>query len=366
MAKGDTDNTGPMANYDIWALGESNLSISGGLSLDGITQGDGSHLVGQTITINTANYEQIFIRDRGRDRAFDDNDGNQRLDGAQTFDGVSYGNRTVIEAEYQLTLYDPGSGTSYTAIAVNINDSSPAYATVEGLSFVGQFPPVGVALQVTAAAEGPGASGQPPLPEGDIASPICFTPGTLIRTQSGERRIENLAVGDLILTRSGRSVPLRWIATTHLDAATLNRHPEFRPVRIKASALGQRQPRQDLVLSPQHRVLLQGAPIQLHFGETEVLAPAVHLVNGGTIEIARDLPEVTYIHLLFDRHEIIDSNGLMTESFHPGPACLGTLENDTRAELLALFPDIDLTAAAPFEPALRTLRRWETRSVLHP
>ncbi|MGR3713818.1 MAG: hypothetical protein ACU0A6_11950 [Shimia sp.] len=115
-----------MANYSFWALGESHVSLSGGEQLDGVTQGDGSHLVGETITLNSNSWEQIDVRDAGSDSNFDDNDGNQRLDGAQSFDGVSYGNNTRIEAEYEFVLEDPNTGLTYRVLSVNIRNSSPA------------------------------------------------------------------------------------------------------------------------------------------------------------------------------------------------------------------------------------------------
>ena len=105
-----------MANYSIWILEESNLSVSGGVTLDGITQGDGSHLVGETITLNSADWLEVDISDVGSDTRFDDNDGNQRLDGAQTIDGVTYSSGTVIEAEYRIIVQD-SVGNSYEILA---------------------------------------------------------------------------------------------------------------------------------------------------------------------------------------------------------------------------------------------------------
>jgi hypothetical protein len=76
-----------MADYDIWVLGESQVTISGGGQLDGVTQGDGSHLVGRTITLNTRNWSAVAVTDN--DSNFEDSDNSgQRLDGAQTIDGT--------------------------------------------------------------------------------------------------------------------------------------------------------------------------------------------------------------------------------------------------------------------------------------
>ena len=137
-----------MANYSVWILEESNISVTGGVTLDGITQGDGSHLDGEFITLNNNNWKEIEIRDRGSDDRFDDNDGNQRLDGAQSFDGAGYADNVVVEAEYRITLRDPATGIEYDALGVNFRTTSPGYGTVEGLSFVDVIPPIGVALEV--------------------------------------------------------------------------------------------------------------------------------------------------------------------------------------------------------------------------
>jgi len=146
-----------MAKYSVWILEALNISVSGGKSLDGITQGDGSHLPGETITLENGNWLETSIKDN--DRNFDDND-NQRLQGDQTINGTNYGNNTKVEAEYSLTLQDPDTGETYEAVSYNVNDSSPAYGTVEGLAFLGPpqgWPPVGKPLNVIDARQGPGS-----------------------------------------------------------------------------------------------------------------------------------------------------------------------------------------------------------------
>lgn len=108
-----------MARFSIFMLGESQISISGGAQLDGVTQGDGSHLVGQTITLNSNAWNEVNIRDN--DRNFSDNDSIQRLDGAQDIDGTTYANNTRVEAEYGLTLTD---GVNYwQVVGFNVNNS---------------------------------------------------------------------------------------------------------------------------------------------------------------------------------------------------------------------------------------------------
>lgn len=347
-------------SYNLWILEKSNISVSGGVSLDGLTQGDGSHLVGQTITLNNRNWLELNIADNEGDNDFDDNDGDQELDGAQTVDGTSYAGGTEVEGEYRLILRDPATGTEYTAIAVNVNNSSPDYATIEGLAFIGGlggFPPDGVALEVVSAAEGPGSLGQPAIDAGDFAFP-CFTTGTRIATPSGPRRIETLVAGDRVLTRDHGAQTLRWIGFTEVAPERLQRAPELRPIRILAGAFGPGLPERDLLVSPQHRILIGGAQAELMFGEAEVLVAAKHLVDDAHVLRAGPEP-VCYAHLLFDRHEIVFAEGLETESLLPGPVALSGLDPATRDELLALFPEMARDPDGFGPPARPLLQRWE-------
>lgn len=348
-------------SYTIWMLEKTNVAVSGGGSLDGITQGDGSHLVGQTITLLNRNWIETRIRDD--DDNFDDNDGNQRLQGRQTIDGTSYANNTVVEAEYQLVLRDPNTGFEYTVIGYNVNNSSPAYATIEGLAFVGgqgEFPPVGVALEVVSADEGPGSSGQPPLDAGNVSFPICFVAGTLIDTPDGRRPVETLEAGVPVLTRDHGARPLRWIGTTRIGAARLAASPALAPVRIRAGAFGPGLPDRDTYLSQQHRLLVSGWRAELLFGESEMLVAARHLVDGDRVMLATAGTDVTYVHLLFDDHEVVFANGLEAESFLPGPQAILALEAPLRAEILTLFPELGEGDLSVARPARALMRGWES------
>lgn len=355
-----------MANYDFFALGEASVTISGGGQLDGVTQGDGSHLVGRTITLNSTNFEELAVRDGGgpADTFFNDNDRDQTLRGTQTFDGVTYSGGTVIEAEYLITLSDPATGIEYQAVAVNVNNSSPAFATVEGLAFVDVIPPAGVALTVIRATEGPGTQGIASLPAADIAAPACFTPGTLILTPDGERRVETLEVGDLVITLDNGAQPIRWIGATHIGPFRMAITPAFRPVRIRKDAFGPNQPARDMLVSPQHRVLVEGWKAELLYGDVNVLAAALHLIDERNVVRAWDMREVTYLHLQFDKHELIFSDGLRTESFNPGPEALASIPDAARQELQALFPDRDLSLDPPNAAARTMINRREARALV--
>lgn len=170
--------------------------------------------------------------------------------------------------------------------------------------------------------------------------PPCFTAGTLIWTDRGEVAVENLQPGDLVMTRDNDLQPLRWIGGKQLDAVDLAARPNLRPIRIKAGALGAGTPERDLLVSPQHRVLVRSAIAQKMFGTPEVLVAAKQLVLLDGVDIADDVDSVHYIHLLFDRHEILVSNGAQTESLYTGPEALKGVGAAARAEIAALFPQL--------------------------
>lgn len=327
-----------MANYSFWALGESQISLSGGTQLDGITQGDGSHLLGATMTLNSNAWEQIWVRDGGSDTNFDDNDGNQRLNGTQSFDGVTYSNNTRIEAEYEFVLLDASTGQTYRVLSVNINNSSPSYGTVEGLAFVDEFPPRGVPLTVISAREGP--RGGTAVDQSNIAAPPCFTPGTLICVAGGQKPVEDIEVGDLVMTLDHGLQPVRWVGQVALSETELRFKPEFCPVRIRKDAFGPGQPARDMRVSPQHRVLLEGWRAELICGELQVLAAAVHLLDDQNVRMDPPSGGLTYIHMQFDQHEIVESDGLLTESLFAGPSALKSLPPESRRELVTLFPEL--------------------------
>lgn len=323
-----------MAQYSLWILGESNISISNGAILDGVTQGDATHLLGETITLNNNNWEEILIDDS--EAYFADSDNSQTLDGDQTIDGVLVDDETRVEAEYMVTVSD-GTNT-YTMVGFNENSDTPSYGTVEGLAFIGGpggFPPIGVALTVVSVSEGPGGSS---TLYSDYATPICLTTGALIKTPNGHRLVEDLEVGDLVTTLDHGDQPIRWIGNIAVKKERLAASLSFVPVRLKAGALGPEMPKQDMLVSQQHRILIRDFRAEMMFGEPEILVAAKHLINDHTIRLAHDLTEVTYFHLLFDAHEILFAHGVETESFLPGPAALNAVPQAARDELYALFP----------------------------
>lgn len=169
----------------------------------------------------------------------------------------------------------------------------------------------------------------------------CFGKGTDIATPTGSVPVEALRVGDLVLTRDHGPQPVRWIGSKGLTPCVLFLSPHLRPIRIRKGALGVSCPARDLIVSPQHRVLVRSAIAQKMFGANEVLVAANQLLILDGIDIADDLVEVEYFHILFDRHEVVVSNGAETESLFTGPEALKAVSPAARDEILGIFPELE-------------------------
>jgi len=192
----------------------------------------------------------------------------------------------------------------------------------------------------------------------------CFTPGTVIATPSGERRVEDLKVGDRVLTRDNGLQEIRWTGACHLDAAVLRGAPELRPVRIRSGALDDSLPDADILVSPWHKVLIQSDETALFFEDSEVLAAAGHLTGREGVDVV-DVDHVTYIHFMFDQHQVVLSNGFWTESFRPEPEVMRSLGRRQRCRILELFPDLaEPQGRNAYRSARRALSEQESRMLL--
>lgn len=250
---------------------------------------------------------------------------------------VSVGDTITLNNGFEVTLQADGT-----------------LAVVPPSGFGGLSGPESFTFSYTAAAGG--GSGITDSAFVTITSIPCFAEGTRILTATGTRPVETLHVGDLVETRDHGLQPLRWIGRRRVEAKG-----RFAPVVIEAGALGDHD---RLVLSPRHRVLIRHHMAELLFGSDEVLVAAKDLVNDRTIRI-REGGHVDYIHLLFDEHQIIWSEGLATESFHPGPVTMAGFDAAVRAEILDLFPELDPETGAGYSPAARpALRSYEATALL--
>ncbi|MDJ0821256.1 MAG: Hint domain-containing protein [Paracoccaceae bacterium] len=190
----------------------------------------------------------------------------------------------------------------------------------------------------------------------NIDNIICFTPGTQILTATGYRAIETLRIGDLLVTRDDGLQPLRWVGSSTVRAAG-----NHAPIRIAPHVFGGGMG--SLLVSPQHRMLLEGYQTELLFGEAEVFAAARHLVDGHGVRVEEG-GMVTYIHLLMDRHQVIFAEGVATESFHVAERGLSALSDTAREGLFRACPDLRSNLAAHGPTARLCLKRHEVQAYL--
>jgi hypothetical protein len=184
----------------------------------------------------------------------------------------------------------------------------------------------------------------------------CFVAGTMIRTPEGEVAVELLREGDLVNTLDDGPQPLRWTGRRDVPAVG-----KMAPVRFAAGTYGTHR---TLLVSPQHRILVRDYMTNIFFGEDEVLVSAKDLVNGKTVRRIEG-GSVTYVHILFDKHQVVWSEGLATESFLPGPQTHALFERDIIDEICAIFPELDPTTGSGYSPAARrTLRAFEAKLLL--
>ncbi len=116
-----------------------------------------------------------------------------------------------------------------------------------------------------------------------------------------------------------------------------------------------------MMLSPNHRMLIANDRSALYFDDREVLASAKHMVDGDDIQRI-DALGVTYVHFMFDHHEVVQSNGAWSESFQPGDLALKGVGGAQRREIFDLFPELETAAGARgYATARRTLKAHEAR-----
>lgn len=200
------------------------------------------------------------------------------LDSALSFmspDGMTHDTLLLVEVDdegsvadiYLLPLTGLGAGTEYRLVGVDTQDALKKFAQVGCVS---------------------------------------FTHGTQITLASGEQRlIQDLKVGDRVLTRDDGVQVIRWIGQSTVRATG-----EFAPVKIQAGTLHNAE---DLIVSPDHRLFIYQRSDEVGAGRSELLVKARHLVNGYTVTVM-DGGFVEYYQLLFDRHQIIYAEGIAAET----------------------------------------------------
>ncbi len=255
---------------------------------------------------------------------------NERFGGAWEqrveVDGID---RQVIW-DYTFEVTDGTSTWRVAVIDVDLNNDNDVMDANENgyfLVFPDGMPPADTNL-----ATGPVVKNDAYTPHVDLGGKIvCFASGTMIETPGGPRAIESLSQGDLVITGTAGCQPVRWIGATTVAA-----QGDLAPIVIRAGTLGNDA---DLVVSPQHAILLTDWRAELLYGQDQVLVRAVDLLNvDGVYRRVGGL--VTYHHILLDAHHVVQAHGVWSETLYPGDMTRQTLNPAARAEIETLFPDL--------------------------
>lgn len=278
--------------------------------------------------------------------------------------GVSI--NTTFRAEVAITLPD---NTTVTQVATIVQMANGDVFLRPNAQFVAQWAGIDSLRSITLTQATPFAqntvlnstiSFSPGIFDIDVP---CFGAGTMIATPDGPRLIETLKVGDLVLTADHGPQAIRWIKARRVHRWALAAAERLRPVRIRAGALGAGCPQRDLLVSQQHRMLVRSRIAERMFEAAEVLVAARHLIGLPGIEIAGDVAEVTYLHFLCDRHEVVYANGAPTESLYAGPVAMKALGEAAAAEILGLFPELGQMGSFGLTPARVLVKGREGRSM---
>lgn len=201
------------------------------------------------------------------------------------------------------------------------------------------------------------------LGDDDEVETPCFVLGSLIDTDHGPKPVEQIVSGDLVLTRDNGYQPVMWTGHHAQTDRSLTARPDLAAVIVRKGALGAGLPVRDMRVSPWHRLLICGQRAELLFGEYEVLVPAVHMLGQPGIE--RDTAPQTYVHLMFEEHQIVRADGAWSESFQPGAKTLAGIGDEQRAEIFALFPQLaEEMGQADYVSARLSLKEHEARALL--
>jgi Ca2+-binding RTX toxin-like protein len=321
--------------------------IDGGIDNDSLDGGDGDDTIvggqGDDTIVGAAGNDSMR-GDAGRD-TFTNVNGGDTIDGGAGTDETDY---DVIDLRGSLS---PGGG--YRIVNVT-EDTDPGDDTD------GDSPNDGIDGTIVFTDADGNETGRLDFTNIEEIIP-CFTPGTLIATPKGERRVEDLVVGDRVITRDNGIQEIRWVGAREMTGQELAHKAHLLPVLIRQGALGNNLPERDMLVSPNHRVLVANDKTALYFEEREVLVAAKHLTGLEGVDIV-ETSGTTYIHVMFDQHEVILSDGTWTESFQPGDMSLAGVGNAQRNEILELFPELATREGVDgYVAARRTLKKHEAK-----
>ena len=184
----------------------------------------------------------------------------------------------------------------------------------------------------------------------DTFNAACYTKGTLITTATGEVAVEDLSVGDQVMTVSGTLEPVIWLGNSTMNCERQLHKDKAYPVRIARDAFGANLPKRDLFLSPDHSVFIDG-----------VMIPAYCLINGTTITQEMTETLVTYYHVELPKHNAIYAEGLPAESYLETSEENRHFFKDTTASKTSNITKMDLQYPACPENTPAWQHIWDTQ-----
>ena len=295
--------------------------------------------IGETFTYNGGDATLLAILDDDGDfeDAYVETGGAQTLESDTVINGTLYAAGSVVENEFSML---DAAGNEVWVVRVNGENIGFAYGANDA-------PTPGESFTATTGRDGAARdSGDNVTSTEAYSGVICFAPGALIDTPAGRRRVEDLAVGDLVNTVDAGPQTVRWVSRREVSFVD---NPEYpMPIEIKAGAFGDGFPCSDLVVSPQHRFVF-------HCDEGERLVPAKALIGQRRVRHMQGKRAVEYIHFAFDRHQIVIANGLATESCYLGPMMLADIPVSQRPHMQALFPTLRFETGEGYGPPARPL-----------
>jgi Ca2+-binding RTX toxin-like protein len=312
--------------------GDGNDTIEGAVGNDTIKGGDGN----DSIKGGDGNDLFIYQAGDGADTISDFNVGNSgSIDDGDTtnndhIDLSSFYNATTLAAVN-------AAGGSYVNAQTMMRDDA-ADGTLDGViggkDYSDEIGDINLKLQ-----DGSGGAVTGNNLTFDNTNVACFCQGTNIKTNKGEKAVEDLEPGDLVLTKDCGYKKLLLVLGGTIDRQTLVANPKLLPVKITAGAMGQGLPRRDLWVSRQHRMVISSVISSSMFGLSQVLVSAIRLTELPGIYVDKRATSVEYFHLVFEDHQIIYANDALSESFYPGKEGLNALSSGDRKELSTLFSE---------------------------
>lgn len=281
-----------------------------------------------TLTLR-ADAQPTVIEVSDDEAGFDELDVNQTIVNAVDLDGNEIEAGTSVHSAYDLI----NTSTGHKITSLHFGGSGLQQGAIDGIVSSVRLEP-----GQTYTFDSERTSYQQDNPYTDYVA--CLASDTSVRTDKGEVAVQDLSEGDLIETQDNGFQPLRLVLSRKVSGDELADNPKLRPVRITMGAMGNNLPRADLVVSPQHRMMVSSPIVQRMFETSEVLIAAKKLTAVPGVFIDEKMDTVEYYHLVFDDHQIVFAEGAPSESFFPGPIGIASLSDEARREYRSLFGDV--------------------------